>query len=271
MILFPRLGRRFILTLLALALTLSPARASFIFTGSTLTEDFNALEAGQTVNATIASVKGTNFDAARILGTGTPAILANAGTTNSGGVYSYGAVNSDERALGLLASGSFVGAIGTTIINNSGLTITSFTIGFDREQWRSSTVTQNVLSFAYALSGGAVSPTNYLTSSGFISNPLLNVAGDGPVTTNGATNGNATPVVRVSQTINAVIAPGATLFVRFQDTDDAGSDAGLAIDNFSFSASFVAGPASATPEPATLTLLLTGLAGGFFIRRRVAA
>ncbi len=92
----------------------------------------------------------------------------------------------------------------------------------------------------------------------------LDVVGPAPVTTNGALNGNAAGnrTVGITATVSSFSwAPGESLFIAWRDNNDAGNDAGLSVDNFSF---------SAIPEPSTWALFAGSLATLFIFRRRRA-
>ena len=70
-------------------------------------------------------------------GTGTVALLrVDAGTSTSGSIYSYGTGTSTDRALGSLSSGTTIPRFGVTLVNNTGQTITQFTLSYTGEQWR---------------------------------------------------------------------------------------------------------------------------------------
>lgn len=184
-------------------------------------------------------------------------LVADAGGGNSGALYSYGSSGSSDRALGSIASGSTIPAFGLEIVNNTGVAISSLAIEFDREQWRSSTSTTNVIPFASALSGGSATSTNYLTDASLVANTAFDLVGEPFVTTNGALDGNVHSV-HISGTLTVSIPNGSSVYIRWTDTNDIGNDAGLAVDNFAVTPTLV-------PEPASLALLALG---GLFFRRR---
>src|ERR1043165_4451688 len=62
--------------------------------------------------------------------------LANNGSSSTGDTYSYGTTGSLERALGSVVSSSISTQYGARFVNNTGGTITSFTIRYRGEQWR---------------------------------------------------------------------------------------------------------------------------------------
>lgn len=241
------------------------AMASVSYTGgSTVDQNFNGLPSSATLSATTGAqitLAGIGWEVAKIAGTGTTATpyFVDAGTTNSGGVYSYGlTTTAADRALGALASGSNTVAFGVEIVNNSGAALSAFTISFLREEYRTATSTQNILAFAYGLSGGGATSANYLSAtSGLIATTAGDITGTAPVTTNGAAYTNlGTGTV----TITGINVPvGGSIFLRWQDNNDLGNDAGLAINNFTFSATQV-------PTPGAMGLM--GLGGLLVARRR---
>ncbi len=156
-----------------------------------------------------------------------------------------------------MASGSNTLAIGAEFVNVSGSTINTLTISFTAEQWRSSTTTTNSLPFMYALGGGAIDSTNFLSAAGMTSLADLNALAKPFVAVNGATDGND-PAYQTFATATLTglnWAADQSLYIRWSDTNDAGNDAGIAIDTFSV----------AVPEPTSLAFL--GVAGILAFRR----
>jgi len=219
--------------------------------GGTDTQNFDALGtvsiAGAisgTVGAptSLAAVTGSStlngWYATKIVGSATTAtaITADNGNGNSGLVYNYGVTGATDRALGVLASGTSTMAIGALIKNDTGSIINSITVSFTAEFWRSSTTTQNVLTCAIGkVDGTTITSANFLTSAAATSLVALNITGPTPVTANGALIGNdaANRVAYSGVSIPLQLNPGETAFVRWQDKDDTGNDAGLAIDDLS--------------------------------------
>lgn len=241
------------------AVAVSSAHAAYNFNGSTISENFDGLPTTTTANvfsSTIgvqSTISGTGFDGAKIAGTGAAAtgLVADAGTNASGSIYSYGAAAVAERALGAVASGSNTMAFGFQLNNNTTDIIDSVTVSFTQENWRSSTSVVNTIVASFSTTASA---SSYLSdAAGFTLAPALDLVGPAPVTTNGALDGNdvANQVARTLTVTGLSIAPGSSIFFRFQDFNDAGNDAGLAIDGLSISATLI-------PEPTTLGLIAAG-------------
>ena len=263
--------KKHILALVLLGIGISPvfAQTNITTIGQIYTENFNGLPTASVTGAfsatsgTQGAISGlTNWSGTKLQGTGTGAtsLSADFGNSNAGGLYSYGATSASDRALGALASGSNTMAFGTAFTNNTGMTLTSFTLNFTSEFWRSSTSTTNVLAFAFGTSGGSITSSNYLSSAAMTASAGLNVNGPAFVAANGALDGNlAANQALVSGTVSLNWNAGQTLFIRWQDTDNVGSDAGLAIDNLTF---------TAIPEPSTYALLIGAAAFGLIAVRR---
>jgi autotransporter-associated beta strand protein len=234
--------------LAAAALAGSPSAifGSVSYTGGTYIENFDTLLNSGSVGGqfptplgTQASIPGlTAWDGAKVAGNSTAmSFFANAGGSATGALYSFGSAAS-ERALGAVASGTSVGAFGVQIVNNSAFTITSFSLSFTAEQWRSSNSAQNFLNFAYGSSGGSISPTDYLSNNGMTAFTALNAPSKAPAASSTATDGND-PLnqTAVSATVFGVSIPvGGSLFLRWADVDDSGNDAGIGIDGLHFTA-----------------------------------
>jgi hypothetical protein len=185
--------------LLAAGLVLAdPASAQVSVTTGTYSTNFDGLitTGTQVLSVTIGTPVALDTEngwyGAKIAGSGTTAMnmVANNGSSNSGAVYSYGATGDPDRALGALASGSNVAAFGAWFVNDTGTAFDSITLTFTAEFWRSSTIAQNTLSFAYGFDTAGVSSTNFLTSGLMVAAPDLNVVGPAPVATNGPLDGN---------------------------------------------------------------------------------
>jgi predicted extracellular nuclease len=193
----------------------------------------------------------------RELGSGTAADGAYAignGSGNAGGAYSFGSAASTERALGSVGSGTVTPIFyGARFSNDTGSTITALAIAYTGEQWRVGGATGDGLTIAYSLDAtdlatGTFTPVASLK----FASPLPGCSGTG--------NGN-TDACR--KTMNAgitglAIPPGSAFWIRWEDVDSPGADDGLAIDDFSLTASIaVAAPtnptATAAANPSTVS------------------
>lgn len=255
-----------IFALSAFALAAS-AHGAISLTGGTYSENFDGLQ----TTATLASATGVQttlssigWDVARAAGTSSSAMpyTTETGTGNSGGIRNLGqTAAATDRALGSLASGSNAPAFGVAFTNNTGDIIDGFVLVFDAEQYRSSTTQQNVLTFAYGVSGGTATTSNYLTNGGLTALTDGNITGNAPVS---GSNGAVYTLLSDDQTVVVTglnVGVGETIFLRWVDNDNTGNDAALAINNVRFTPSVV-------PTPATVALLaLGGLVGA---RRRRA-
>ena len=199
------------------------------------------------VQTSLGDVVNTNLNGwygAKIGGSGTSAnLVANNGSLSSGALYNYGSTNSPanvDRSLGGLSSGTMVPGFGALVQNNTGSTINSIIINLTGKFWRSSTSVQNVLTFGYGLvDGSTFNNLNFLSAPGASALPSANVVGPAPVVSNGSLDGNdpANQTLITNVAIPVQLLPGETMFFRWQDSNNTGNDAGLAIDNLSLTAS----------------------------------
>lgn len=204
----------------------------------------NVFSGTRGIQTSLGGVAGSAMDgwyAAKIGGGGSnsSSLIGDNGSSSGGGIYSYGTGGNSERALGSLAGGTAVAGFGALIRNNTGRNLLGVQIGFTAEFWRSSTSEANTLTFGYgALNGTSVSASNFLTASNASAYASANIVGPAPVTASGALDGNnpANQASFTALTIPMPLAPGQIMFIRWQDADNAGSDAGLAVDNISITA-----------------------------------
>jgi hypothetical protein len=247
------------LTMAVLACLTSVAHAQISYTGGTYSQDFDVMGA-----------TGTTTPTGWFAGTGTgnavttTTVAVSTGSSTGGNNYNFGIAGVNpitDRALGSLASSSTQRDTEIEITNNTGFDITQFSISYDGEEWRNggSTSVPNTLTLQISLTGLSGSWVDL----GAIFNFTSPVFGG----TAGALDGNAA-ANRIANiggvyTPSTAIADGSTFYLRFADADDAGSDNGIAIDNFSF---------AAVPEPSVYMLLGVGLlfCGQRFLRRKSA-
>jgi len=151
------------------------------------------------------------------------------GGSTTGDTYSYGAAGSTERALGELQGGTLISTVGACFTNNTGSTTTDLAVSYTGEEWRLGTAGRtDQVNFEYStnatdLTTGTWTPVSALN---FITPDTATV---------GTKNGNAAADrTAISSTISSLsIANGATFWIRWTDTDAAGADDGLAVDDFS--------------------------------------
>ena len=237
----------FVLCFSVVASLVEAVSGQIIFSGGTYTQDFDSMGSS-----------GTTTPTGWFVGTGTGAantdttVIAGTGSATGANNYNFGVAGTNpvtDRALGSLAS-STGGQRDTEldIVNNTGEALGQFTLSYDGEQWRTGGSTQGLNTLTLQLSTDGTTWTDLGSAFNFatpINNSASGTALDGNAPANRVAGIGGTVVLGTS------IADGSTFYLRWADPDDAGTDAGVAIDNFSFSA-------SAVPEPATLMMLVLG-------------
>ncbi len=191
-------------------------------------------------------------------------IVSSTGSSTTGALYSYGNSSAADRALGSLGSGT-VGSFATGISfrNSTTATLTFSTLGYTGEQWRySGTAAAQSISFSYQTGFAAVTDFTPGTDSGWTAVSALNFTSPVISGTTGALDGNAAANrTALSTPLNVQLAPGQWITFRWRDIDHAGSDHGLAIDDFRLDWSLPALP----PAPViTSPLLANGQQGQTF-------
>lgn len=256
------------------------ATAQITYNGGTYSENFNLIfSTDGTGTAPIGSGLGTHFtittlptwQVTRIAGTttGNFALFADWGgsaASPTARLYSYGLPASTERALGALGSGGSIFGFGTWFVNNSAETYTKVTFTFEREIWRtqSSPIDQS-LAFSYGLASSGIGTGNFITNNLMTAFAPLNATAPAFYAslytgTNWFTDPGTNMVVVSATIYDLNWAPGDSLFIRWNDSNDTGNDAGIAIDNLSMIAS--------VPEPSSSLTLLWGGATLALLRRR---
>lgn len=260
--------------LMGLALSaVAGANAAINLTSLTYSENFdglgNAASSYFTTNNTNKVLPGTTGWEGSKIGGGISNTMdffraSGAGASLTAGIYAFGNGTESDRALGAVASGTRVAGFGVELVNLTSAAISQITINFTQENWRSSTTTQNVFTFGYRT--GPSGAANFINGSGFLGEASLNLVGPAAAGSSAGLDGNlaVNQVARsATLTFTVPLAVGQSLYLQWLDVNDAGDDAGLAIDNFSLTATQV----NAVPEPFTMAL---GIAGaGAFVRRRL--
>jgi len=178
-------------------------------TSSTLPANWSFAESGNNANATY---------------------TANNGSSSTGDTFSFGTTSSSDRCLGDITSGNLSTKFGVYFVNNSGSTITTISIMYTGEQWRVGSNNTDYLNFQYSLDATTIStgvwtnePTLDFTS------PILSAT---PSQLDGNLTANRTDI---NSTISVNIPNNSTLFLRWISYDATGADAGLGVDDFTFS------------------------------------
>jgi hypothetical protein len=167
---------------------------------------------------------GTNADSS---------YTASSGTRTAGDTYSYGEATT-ERALGTIQDAANVPTIGARFRNDTGAPISWVSIRYTGEQWRRGNefAGPDRLDFQYSTDAGSLTTGNWTDM-----NPLdfMSPLFSGPA---GPQDGNSFLCCRrlPDSRFDTTIPAGAEFWIRWLDSDRAGADDGLAIDDFSLAA-----------------------------------
>jgi predicted extracellular nuclease/uncharacterized protein YjiK len=197
-------------------------------TGTTLPSDWYFVEAGKSANATY---------------------TAGTGSGNSGETYSFGALDSTDRAFGTLLSGSVTPTIGAMITNETGVSVTSLLIAYTGEQWRLGAAgREDRLDFQISYDATSLDTGTWTDVDALDFTAPVTVGTAGAVDGNAAANRTA---ISATVELDAALASGATFWIRWSDFNATSSDDGLAVDDFSITAN----PGPAGPEgPGTFSI-----------------
>jgi len=207
---------------------------AFNFTSSSLaySENFDAMGASGT-----AYLPG--WTAIRGAGSGiigqTLSMAVTDGATSSGNAYNVGTTSASDRAFGTLASGTTAPVLGASFTNSTGGVITNISLSVTNEQWKSgsSSTVNEVVIFEYSLDATNLNTGTWTALTDLNLNEQLT-----STTAAAAVDGN-TNKVSLSGTISSLVWPsGTTLWIRWRDADNTGSDGLYAIDDFSMAVEF---------------------------------
>ncbi|UAJ09240.1 PEPxxWA-CTERM sorting domain-containing protein [Polymorphobacter megasporae] len=200
-------------------------------------------------------------------GSGTQAnatYVAGNGSDNGGGIYSFGAAGSSDRALGSIRSGNLGQAFyGAFFTNTQATAVESLAIGYTGEQWRNGASSSDSLTFEYSLNATAINNGSWTNVAGLTFTSLVS----SPV---GALNGNsAADRKNLTAVLSGLsIASGSTFAFRWVDQPvSSGAQDGLAVDDFSVKSTVAT--IAAVPEPASWAMMVGGFGLlGSAMRRR---
>ncbi len=157
------------------------------------------------------------------------------GSSTSAAAGSFGPAASTDRALGSLG-GASVANLGWRLVNNTGQTITQFTLTYRGEQWRvGGSANVNKLDFAYRITPTLTTDIDATSFTFFPSLDFtspLTVVGTNGFSVNGNASNNST---ERSASVTGISWPNnQMLILRWRDADETGSDDALAIDDVMF-------------------------------------
>jgi endonuclease/exonuclease/phosphatase family metal-dependent hydrolase len=232
------------------------APAQIFMSGGTYVQNFDALTNNSNPNWTN-NVTLPGWYASKSVSPGTVTnYTVGTGSGNGGGLYSFGDSGAGDRALGSVSSsgpGSL--AYGVRLVNDTAAAQTNFTISFTGEQWRDASgsgAVTNTLAFSYQISSSPLTNADAANSQTWVSftaldfnSPTVNTNSNGT-----ALNGNAATNRQIFASVlpGVSVAVGQEIFFRWRDVNDAGNDAGVAVDDLTIS--FANASAAVTNAPA---------------------
>jgi phosphodiesterase/alkaline phosphatase D-like protein len=264
------LRRSFLPAVFAAAALALPASGQIAINqaGTPYTQNFNALPASGTGSPEQASwgnnstLAGWYLHAGPNLVADVSAIRVTPGSTSSRSQTSYG--TDAERALGTqggsrhdlsptyqtdgtISENAIFGTLSAAFSNGTGAPLTGFTFSYTGEQWvRSSSSTpstRDTLTAQWALASSASVAPSSLTWTDFTvaqqNTAGVNFQAPQRGGTSAAIDGNAAAnrITDLGATVTGINWPaGQVLFIRWVDINDSGTDGGLAVDDFSFTA-----------------------------------
>jgi len=161
------------------------------------------------------------------------------GSSVTNDFYLYGATGNAERAIGGYSGSTLQSQWGASFVNNTGSTLTEFTLTYTGEQWRdggSFSAVKNVDAFSYSINTSTSLTTGVwtnVTQLNFTA-PINNTSADIALIGNSVANRTV-----INFTVTGISWPaGQNLWIRWTDPDETGNDDGMGIDDLTFSATF---------------------------------
>ena len=150
------------------------------------------------------------------------------------GLFSFGEAASTDRALGSRATSNGSGndqiLYGVRMINNTGQTLTRFTVTYTGEQWfKSSSGNAHSLLLDYQLAASGIAAGTWNSVAATFTSPIV---GATPTALNGNLPENR--AVKVAVVTGVTWAPGQELWLRIRDDNESGPEQGMAVDDFHF-------------------------------------
>jgi hypothetical protein len=218
------------------------AQTPYSLTTSTYSQDFNTLDSSTTNSMNFPAgwgifEKGTSASVNQQYRSGT-------GSSNAGDCYSFGSAVSIDRALGSITSINLQARFGFKLTNNTTVPLTSATITFTGEQWRTGDTLMKLDSLLFSYSTTATGVEDTITANAWITDTMANMlnspnptgVGGTPALSGFSLDGNAS-ANRVVKTITLTgfnVPIGANITFRWYDWGIGGSDDGLSIDDITF-------------------------------------
>ena len=176
----------------------------------------------------------TGWTSIRMAGTGTAfatlAMVVTDGNTTTGNVYNVGTASAADRAMGTLASGSTVPGFGAQFTNNTGGIVAKIVFAGVLEQWKSGSnnaVNENV-TFEYSLNATSLNSGTWIRLAGMDLAEIL-TSTTAAAAVDGNNSANRKNVADSASGLNW--ANGTTMWIRWVDSDNTGSDGLYAIDS----------------------------------------
>jgi len=254
------MSKKFILVAGVLVAASAHGQVLYTTAGATAAQTFSSLPVN-TSNTALAStwVNNTTLTGWDRTSNGAKqsTFLAGSGVTSTGGMYSFGAVNSSDRALGLITNDPYgtSASFGVQLENQTGKSLKGLQVAYTGEQWHRGKAVGQSLVFSYSTDATSLTTGTWTTVSSLSFNALKS-GFDGQLDGNAAANRSS-----LGGFLSPVVAQGNSIWMKWTlGRPLTGSSAGLAVDDFTFRASPV-------PEPFTMVTLGLG-AIGIIARRK---
>lgn len=226
--------RKLILLVSALTAVSGFAQIDINQNNQVYTQDFDGLSNTGTTNDY--STLPVGWSALEVGSSANTIYRASDGYYSGGDLYSYGTINSTDRALGTIGSGSNDQVyFATAFVNQTTDVLNTVDITFDAELWRignpARSTGPDTLRFAYAVNPLTIDDNASFTdvASLYFVSPA-DPTGPTQLEADGNLPANRSTLTGV---LNVSIAPQDTLWIRWRDDNSSSYDDGMGVDNLS--------------------------------------
>lgn len=229
--------------------------ASAATSGQIYQQNFNSLPSTGTSVTWVdnSTLPGWYANSGNLLSNG---LVVSDGSSTAGNLYSFGVTSSTDRALGSQASAATNAlTYGVKLTNTTGGSIDKVFVQYTGKQWRDggAGAVPNTLGFSYSTNATSLGSGTYIDSASLSYTSTVNSNTGTGATVNGSLAANQT-VKSGTITLASPVADGGTIWLKWTDINETGSDMGISLDDltvilYSSSSTLLTAPTGSVSTP----------------------